>query len=302
MSLQPNVVYATHLGRDLRVDIYKPSGPVNHRTAILIHHGGMWAIGDRKLTESRCQALANRGFTALAVEYRLLAEAPWPAQLCDVKAAIRWTYAHAGELGIDVNRIVLQGHSAGAHLALIAAGSLGRPELDPDAGSDPLPGPIAAVLAYYPPVELNAGLMAPDMSAGLTPDALAALYQLDGSMPAVLLLGEACTVETAAAASPLAYVTAQFPPTILFHGTGDRVIAPAGSVRFNDALGAVGVPSEIHLVAGVNHEFDLTPSLGEVCVATVDSFLQRQVIDPARFIEEEGRTNPLVAMLRLVQA
>jgi acetyl esterase/lipase len=302
MTVQFDVVYATHDDRELHVDIYTPSGSADHHTAVLVYHGGLWTMGDRKLMQQRCEALAARGFTALAVEYRLIPEAPWPAQLRDVKAAIRWTSDQAANLGIDADRIVLQGHSAGAHLALIAAGTVGRPELDSDAASGPLPRPVAAVVAYYPPVELGAALPMPDMSAGPTPQALAALCQPDGSTPAASLLGEKTTVEAAAAASPLAYVNAQFPPTILFHGTSDTVIAAAGSVRFFDALRAVAVQSELHLVADVVHEFDLTPPLGEVCVAAVNSFLQRQVVDPAGFLETEGATNPLAALSRIVSA
>jgi acetyl esterase/lipase len=204
MSVRADVVCARHGDRDLHVDIHEPTGPVDRRTAVLVHHGGGWMMGDRKTMGPRCAALAARGFTAMAVEYRSTVEAPWPAQLQDVKAAVRWTHDNAAQLNID--RIVLQRHSAGAHLALIAAGAADRSDLDPDSQFAP-PPPIAAVVAYYPPLRLDPNVALPDLAeAGLL--ALAARApKPDGSLPAALLLGPEPTNDAATAASPIEYVT-----------------------------------------------------------------------------------------------
>jgi acetyl esterase/lipase len=297
MSIQFDVVYGSHNGREMHVDIYQPAGSINHRTAVLVLHGGGWAQGDRKMMQPRCEALASRGFTALAVEYRFITEVPWPGQLHDVKTAIRWTRAQAGELGIDADRIVLQGHSAGAHLSLIAAGTFGKPQFDPDFASSPPAGPIAAVVAYYPPVRLDPDRALPDLSAGPPgPEAFLAIRGADGSIPAAMLLGPAGTDEEATSASPITYVTEEFPPTILFHGTADMLVAHAGSFSLFENLQAVQVPSELHLFSGGNHEFDVTPSLTEVSVTVVASFLNRYIVDPKGFAEEVARTNPLAVM------
>lgn len=123
-----------------------------------------------------------------------------------------------------------------------------------------------------------------------------AIRGADGSIPAAMLLGPRGTQEHATLASPITYVSAAFPPTILLHGTADMLVAPAGSLRLFEKLQAVQVPSELHLIAGVNHEFDATPSLTEVSVTAVASFLYRYVVDPKGFAEEVARTNPLAAM------
>jgi acetyl esterase/lipase len=297
MSIRFDVVYGTRKDREMHVDIYQPTGTMNHHTAMLVLHGGGWMMGDRKLMQPRCEALASRGFTALAVEYRFLGEIAWPGQLHDVKTAIRWTRAHASELDIDPNKIVVQGHSAGAHLSLLAAGTFGKPEFDPDFAGSPPAGPIAAVVAYYPPARLVAGRAMPDLSAGPpTREAIQAIRGADGSIPAAMLLGPAGTEEEAASASPITYVTEAFPPTILFHGTADMLVAHASSLSLVEKLQAAQVPAELHLFSGVNHEFDITPSLTEVSVTVVASFLKRYIVDPSGFAEEVARTNPLAAM------
>ena len=300
-AVRSDVSCASRDGHDLHVDIYEPAGPDNHRTAVLVIHPGGWASGDRKMVRQQCEALARRGFTALAVQYRLVPEAPWPAQLADVKTAIRWTLRHADQLGIDPDKLVLQGHSAGAHLALMAAGTCTSGELDPDFGSEAPAGPIAAVVAYYPPARLDPGRPMPDMSAGLNPAVLAALWAADGSLPAAMLLAGAATAQAAATASPLSYA-AGLPPTVLFHGTSDSMVSPAGSVTLHQQMSAAGIPSELHLMAGVDHAFDFTPSLTEVCTAAAEAFLSRHVIDPPAFAEEEARTNPIAAARRAVHA
>jgi acetyl esterase/lipase len=289
-----DVTYASRDGRDLHVDIYDPAGPDHHRVAVLVFHPGGWANGDRKMVQPQCEALARRGFTALAVEYRLVPEAPWPAQLADVKTAIRWTLGHADELGIEPGQLVLQGHSAGAHLALLAAGTWSSGDLDPDFGREAPAGPIAAVVAYYPPVRLDPGRPVPDMSSGLNPAVLAALRAADGSLPAGMLLAGAATADAAEIASPLSYA-AGLPPTVLFHGTSDSMVAPAGSEALYQKMSAAGLASELHLIAGVDHSFVFVPSLTELCAAAAESFLSRHVIDPEGFAEEEARANPIAA-------
>jgi acetyl esterase/lipase len=291
-------VYASRGDRELRVDRYEPSGPVDHRTAILVLHGGGWRMGDPTLVAGRCELLAKLGFTALGVEYRLLDAAPWPAPLHDVKCAVTWVRAHADELGIDADKIVLQGHSAGAHLALLAAGTPGIAEFEPDDGSGSDAG-VAAVAAYYPPVRLTIGGAMPDLEHG-PPSAeamRAAMLREDGTSPmAEMIFGHDATEEEARAASPLTYVSQSFPPTIVFQGTADIVIHEAAARSLYERLKSFGVPVEMHLVADANHEFDATPSFGDVAAAEVGLFVRRFVSEREALDDEIQRTNPIAAM------
>jgi acetyl esterase/lipase len=295
-----DVVYADRDGRALHCDVYKPSAAPDRRTAVLVLHGGGWRGGDRKAMRPRCQALARHGFTALAIEYRFIDEAAWPRQIADVRAAVGWTHSNALDLGIDTDKIVLQGHSAGAHLSLLTAGTWWSDELGAAAGGPGAPdgsdGSVAAVVAYYPPVRFAAGQPLPSLDGPMTPDAIRAMKRDDGSVPAAMLLGGEASEAAAASASPISYARAGFPPTIVFQGTEDSLIGNAGPFEFMRALHAAEVPCEVHYFAGANHEFDMTPFYTEACIAAVDAFLHRHVIDQEAAAREIRETNPLAAM------
>jgi acetyl esterase/lipase len=278
MSSHAGVDFAGAGHHQQQLDVFAACGDVDQRTAVLVLHGGAWRHGDRSMVHPRCQRLAAQGFTAVAAGYRLLGTAPWPAQLHDVKAAIRWIRKHADSLGIDGAQIAVQGHSAGAHLALMAAGTADRGDLDAPGEADTgISCSIAAVAAFYPAAAL-----------AVEPD--------DTSVPAAPLLGHGVTAEQARAVSPMQYIAGNFPPTVILHGTADRFIPAASSMRLYERLQASGVPAELHLVAGQDHEFDMTPGFAEVASMTVGLFLRAQVSDADAVRREVADFNPLSSM------
>ena len=121
MTSLETFVYANRNGVDLLVDVYRPAGKA--KAAVLLLHGGAWRRGSRESVAPSARALAGHGFVALAVQYRLLGQSPWPAQIQDVNSAIRWARRNAANLGVDTDKIVVEGLSAGGHLALLAAGA-----------------------------------------------------------------------------------------------------------------------------------------------------------------------------------
>ena len=130
VTLEAAVPFARAGSRDLLCDLYFPAGARNGAAVILLYGGG-WRAGDPSRMRPAAELLAARGFVCVAPEYRLTGEAPWPANIHDVKAAIRWTRANAGRLALDAARIALQGHSAGGQLALLAAATPGSPTTGP---------------------------------------------------------------------------------------------------------------------------------------------------------------------------
>ena len=114
VQIQDDVVFGTGGRRELRCDVFTPPEGVSNRTGLLLVHGGGWENGDRKQLRGYGILLGRIGYTCVACEYRLSGEAPWPAQLVDVKAALRWMRANSARLGIDADRIAVSGNSAGA--------------------------------------------------------------------------------------------------------------------------------------------------------------------------------------------
>src|SRR5258705_1563769 len=123
-NVEADVVYGKGSDTDLHLDIYKPTGSATRRMAIVHFHGGGFTGGNKNGLAARLQTMSGRGYVNIAAQYRLASNgaARWPAQIEDVKAAIRWTRANASRLGIEPARIAVAGYSAGGHLALVAAG------------------------------------------------------------------------------------------------------------------------------------------------------------------------------------
>jgi acetyl esterase/lipase len=96
------------------------------------------------------KALGARGYTSISANYRLQTEGSWPAQIHDVKAAIRWTRANADRLGIDSGRSAVAGYSAGGMLALMAAGTNGRKDIEGDGGNAGVSSDVNACIGVYP--------------------------------------------------------------------------------------------------------------------------------------------------------
>lgn len=117
---QENVVYRTLGQRQLHMDLFYPVQEKEQvYPAVLLIHGGGWRTGDKSLLVPMAQQLAARGYVTAVAEYRLSMEAPYPAAVHDLKAAVRWLRAHAGALPLDTTKIAVYGTSAGGQLAAL---------------------------------------------------------------------------------------------------------------------------------------------------------------------------------------
>jgi acetyl esterase/lipase len=254
-----DVVYGAADGRDLHADVFLAAGENRHAVVLQLHGGG-WRAGSRAGVHSRCHELAQHGFTCLAVEYRLLTEAPWPAPLADVQQAVRWAAARAPDWDADPARLVLQGYSAGAHLALLAATAAHR---------DGQPA-VAAVVAAYPATDFHP--TGPD-EVGVRP------AEPGETLPGWLLFDRATTDDELRAVSPARLLDPGFPPTLLLHGTSDRIRPHPSSVALHAQLLAQGVPADLRLYAGQDHEFDYVPAFRAAVARDIAFFLRRMVTD-----------------------
>jgi len=255
VSVEEGVVFGQGTGRDLHCDVFLPPEPGVARPAILLIHGGGWVHGDRSQLRGYGIQLARYGLVCVASEYRLSGEAVWPAQIHDVKAALRWMRANADQYGVDPSRIAVSGNSAGAHLALMLAG-LADGQMEGDGGNPGVTTDVSAVVAIYPPTELR--VIHPNDAIGL-------------------LLGGKVEREVEDGASPLAYVRRGYPPTMLVHGNADEVVPVEASFAMYHALVTAGAPCDLHVFHGEPHAFDAQPAFGRQVADLIAQFVHRAV-------------------------
>ncbi len=263
VTIEHDVVFGQGGGRDLKCNVYTPPQQGTSRPAVLLIHGGGWASGDRSQLHGYGILLGRIGYVCVASEYRLSGEAKWPAQIHDVKAALRWMRANATRLGIDPNKISVSGNSAGAHLSLMVAGTANIAQFEGDGGNAGVPTDVAACIAFYGPAKLYAENQP-------LRDELSFLF------------GRGYTVDTARAASPITHA-ADFPPTLLITGNKDELVPDEASFRMYRALIDAGAKAELHVYSEAPHAFDATPEFGRQAATIMALFLDRYVTNPRTF-------------------
>ena len=258
LRAERDIVFGKAGTLELKLDVYQPPAGVTPKRMAIIHlFGGGFFSGNKSAGYiiNDAKALGARGYTNISANYRLAKEGFWPAQIHDVKAAIRWTRANAAKLGIEPNRIVVAGYSAGGMLSLMAAGTNGKKEFEGDLGSPGVSSDVNASIGVYP-------LASAQIAGSLFPQ------------------GQA-TPEAIAAASPTTYISPTFAPTIFIHGTNDNTIPVASSVDFFTKLHALKVPSTLTLIQGADHAFDNNaPDAVELMANSIDVFLDRLIVNP----------------------
>jgi acetyl esterase/lipase len=259
------LIYQAHFGyRPLELSVYRPRGATEALPCIVWIHGGAFAMGTRTHLSDFLkdadffETVAQRGFVIATIEYRLSAEAIWPAQIVDVHDAILWLQKNAEAFGLDPRAMFTWGESAGAHLSAMAA--LREPVL----GSGDEFTPLAGALAWYPPTDFS--LM--DVQAGDNSD----MNHDEPLSPESRLVGGPVQEMHAIVqdANPANFVTPLAPPFLIRHGSNDRLVPSGQSQLLVDALKAHGVPVDFELFEGVGHGFEGKPDAGEQIFVGLD--------------------------------
>ncbi|PYJ64382.1 MAG: hypothetical protein DME76_20230 [Verrucomicrobia bacterium] len=128
-AIERDLVYKRINGRELRLDLYRPQNASGPSPVILWINAGGWSHG-RKEQHIPVISFVNDGYAVTSIELRLSGEAPFPAQIEDCKAAVRWLRANAAKYSFDADRISVGGHSAGGHLSALLGTSGGVQELE----------------------------------------------------------------------------------------------------------------------------------------------------------------------------
>jgi acetyl esterase/lipase len=278
--LLPGVPYAALPGmRPLELDVWLPPHSADPAPAVLFLHGGGWRAGSRHLAGpafsgtpiSPFEQVARAGIAVASADYRLSGEATWPAQLHDVKAAVRWLRARGGELGIDGERIAAWGESAGGHLAELLGLTADDNGLEGDTGVTGPSSQVCLVVAWYAPSDLAA--MAADTGTDpMDPDTREA--RLLGAPPPLV-------PDVAAQASPITHVSPGPPPFLLLHGAADRLVPCVQSERLHSALRRTGRNAELVVYPAADHMWSGSPGAAQQALQQTVGALTRW-LEPGR--------------------
>ncbi|HMQ19698.1 MAG TPA: alpha/beta hydrolase [Sphingopyxis sp.] len=232
-----DVVYLTAGDRALHLDLYLHPDARKAPAPLLVHfHGGGWARGTRPESWTGFRAYVDAGFSLATVQYRLAGEGRAPAAVQDARCALHWLGANAGRLGIDPRRIVVTGTSSGGHLALMAGLLPPKSGIDLEACRD---APrAAAIVDFYGPADLTAARAA----GGRVHPTIANWIGPRRDADAMIRL-----------MSPVTWASADSPPVFIAHGDADPVVPLSQSEGLKARLDALGVASELHIVAGGGH-------------------------------------------------
>jgi acetyl esterase/lipase len=242
-EITPDVVYGHKDGMALTYDVFVPDEP-NGAAVLFMVSGGwfsVWQAPEQRLPGF--QSLLDAGFTVFAVLHGSAPRFKVPEAVSDVRAAVRHIRANSDDYGIDADRIGVFGGSAGGHLSLMLGLApeaefdqpepQGRRMLVPFYAVDPdVDGSVAAVVAYYPPADIRP-LVGPNER-----------------FPALDF-----APESAAAISPILFVTSDDPPTLLIHGDADELVPIRNSELLNAAFEDAGVEHEFVVMQGGAHGF-----------------------------------------------
>lgn len=272
--------------RPLHLDLYLPRGKAGRRPLVIYIHGGGWMAGHPRQSGAFANwpdvlaLIASRGYVVASVEYRFSGEAPFPAAIQDVKAAIRWLRAHAAEYGIDPGRVLVWGGSAGGHLAALAGVSCGVASLNPTSEKNAQIAPagpdgdcVQGVVSWYGIFDFHAARPG------------------SGNRTVKRFLGCAdtgCTGAQLAGASPATYVKAGEPPMLLIVGSADSVVGPQQSRDFDALLRSKSDPVQLLVIPGVNHSF-VGPTAAGTRAASLEA-LQRTFKFIERTVGQDSST------------
>ncbi len=237
-----DITFATVDASELKLDLYLPDAgkPVG---LLVWVHGGAWKGGSRSGVDLK--GLTDKGWAIASVDYRLSTVARFPAQIHDIKAAVRFLREHAAEYGYPVTPFVASGSSAGAHLAALLGVTNGLPALEGTVGTHAAASShIQAIVDLYGASNLTTIL------AQSTPHGLAmrvpALELLLGGQPEKF-------PDLARLASPVFHIDAQDPPLLLLHGDQDPQMPINQSHELHGTYEKLGLPVVFKVMHGSAH-------------------------------------------------
>ncbi len=239
----PDLEYAHVDTTRLLLDLYLPDNISGPYPVIVWVHGGGWRSGSKENVQGIFLTLS--GYALVSINYRLSHQSPFPAQIHDCKAAIRWIRENAALFSLDPTHIGVWGASAGGHLASLLGTTEPADSLEGDVGGlYGVSSQVHAVCDWYGHSNLTTIFLYPSIIDHGSPNG-----------PESRLLGAPIldNLDLAWRASPIAYVSSDDPPFLIMHGTDDVNVPYQQSVELDSALRYAGVPVEFHSYPGEGH-------------------------------------------------
>lgn len=233
-----DLVYTRAGDAELKLDLARPDGGGGPFPAVLVIHGGGWSRGDKAQNRAALAEFARRGYVAVSPQYRFAPKDPFPAQVHDVKAAVRWLRAHKDEYKVDPDHIGAVGFSAGGHLSLMLGLTGPGDGLEGDAPEGSPGSKVQAVVNYFGPTDFKATDL-PEVTKPIVRDFLGGTAEEKPDL--------------AAKASPITFVTPDDPPILTFQGTKDPLVPHTQAEKLVDAMTKAGVPGRTELLIGKGH-------------------------------------------------
>jgi acetyl esterase/lipase len=241
VTFEKEIEYSHPGDESMRLNMARPKESDSARPVVICIHGGGFRAGKRERWDGLCLRLAEKGFVAVTISYRLAPKYQFPAAVHDCKAAVRWLRANAEKYGIDEKRIGVLGDSAGGHLAQLLAVSGDVPELEGDGGNANHSSRVSCVANIYGTSDLS-------RSYGRSVDA--------GEVLPLWFGGNVIEKRRShILASPLYWVTPSAAPTLLLHGTEDKYVNYEQAVWMFERLQAADVEVQLVTFPGAGHGF-----------------------------------------------
>ena len=239
VDFQRDVVYGKGGDVDLKLNLARPKSPASKKLpCVVVIHGGGWMGGDRTNHDDLTWKFAQHGYVSATIGYRLAPAHRFPAQVNDVKCAVRYLRAHAEQYGLDPDHFGAIGFSAGAHLSMMLGVTDQKDGLEGDGGSPDQSSKVQAVVSFFGPTDL----LAPDIPEQV----LGILKEFIGGTKQE-------KPEEYRKASPLTYVTPDDPPMLLFQGTKDPLVPHTQTYPMLEAMTKNGIQGRIELLIGAGH-------------------------------------------------
>lgn len=264
ISVARDLVYGQSDGVDLKMDLARSSKGSGPFPAVVCIHGGAWQAGDKRDMDSFIRQFARNGYVAASVGYRLAPKYQWPAQIEDVKCAVRYLRAHAKDLNIDPNRLFATGASAGGHLALLLGLMEPKDGFEGNGGNPGEPSAVLGVANFFGPTDLATWNVATDFGLSEQKDKKTAAQTVLENFLGTSDRGSTNVLQ----ASPIRYVHAGNPPILTFHGSRDEIVPLGQASALHESLKKAHVPEKLVVMWDDGHGWGgqkLKGSIREAC-------------------------------------